>query len=155
MWYFRPLLVAGLIAVVLIVALILGLQVVRNESLTLTLDVEELANTLVIKGETSLPNRAFISYEIVPAEAKTFEIEGVYASGIAFVMNGKYSTTIDTRLIPAGEAKVWVRFLTTPEQPQTVISKWGQHGQWLRGPLLMKDSKSQWLEVSKTLIIHK
>ena len=153
MWYFRPLLILGGITAVFLAVVIFAIQMFQNGHIGLTVDLEYQPKALTIKGSVNLPNRSIIAYEVAPTDEALFKEEGVYASGIILVKNGEYYTTIDTSLIPPGEVTVWARFIITLSQPPGIQARYGLHGEELRGSDLKKDSKDQWIEVSKSINI--
>lgn len=153
MWYFRPLFIVGGVITAVLVVIIFAIQMFHNGSVALSVEVEHQGKTLVIHGETNLPTRTVIAYEVAPKDLATRQEEGVYASGITFVKNGKYQAMLDTSLFPKGEIIVWARLIITKAQPLMIQERYGLGGAELKGPNVMKDSESQWVEVSKEIKI--
>jgi len=151
--YFRPILVLALIILILGI-IFFAWQFTWNGAIDLSVNVEWNQQILIIKGKTTLPDTAILSYEIGPADENTLAEEGIYASGIAVVKKGQYSTQLDTSLFPPGDIKVWVLFQlesTGRIQPPEIVNRYGVYGQYLKGKHVIKENDHYRLEVSKVI----
>jgi hypothetical protein len=93
-------------------------------------------STISVNGTATVPDGAYVAYEVVPARGGTAMREGA-----ARVKDGKYSFTANVGSFPSGPVEVWVAFVTVlggptydAKQPASVLELYGNMGQNITGP---------------------
>jgi len=134
----------GLLAVVLVGALLLSQRdngeepppvtgLVEEAPVQLTLEAEVLGDTLLVHGTTNLPDGSLLSYEIHQVEDPQLRW---HAEGHAQVAFGAFSERIDIGDWPGGDVEVFLSFpsaLGGVEQPEEAVERFGERGERLTG----------------------
>lgn len=117
----------------------------------LTLDAELDGDLLKFGGNTNLPDKTIIAYEVWHEE--DFE---QFEDGYIEVNNGAYEEEISLNDWPDGEIGVWVAFqtilTTTTEQPKEIIKVFGEKGENIKGNNLTKSGILNRIELEKFLV---
>jgi hypothetical protein len=132
----NKLVIAGFLFVAAVLALAVTWLQLDSDHVQLSLEASLQDNTLLVRGETNLPDKTILAYEVVPVDDALFGQYGPYAYGIVPVDNGAYAININTAEFPSGVVEVWVRLLIGPgavEQPQEVVALYGPSGEKLTG----------------------
>ncbi|MEK4303567.1 hypothetical protein [Oceanobacillus sp. FSL K6-0251] len=89
-------------------------------------------NSIVIEGETNLPDDTLIAYEVTHEEDFEYFVDGEMK-----VSDGIYTEEIDVNDWPEGELRVWTSFQTilgtSVEQPEEIIEVFGESGENIEG----------------------
>lgn len=87
-------------------------------------------NTIVIEGETNLPDDTLIAYEITNED----DIDN-FSDGEMVVSDGSYTEEIDVSDWSDGELRVWTSFQTVlgDDQPDEIIEVFGELGENIEG----------------------
>jgi hypothetical protein len=124
----------------------------QGESVTLTLNTVLDTNVLSIQGRTNLPNRAILLYKVSHVAPDPVTIDGTLA-----VLDGQYATQVDISSLPPGTVEVWVAFQTifgnSESQPEEIIERYGERGEYLYGENVTEESGLKRVEVRQTVEI--
>ena len=89
-------------------------------------------NMLVVEGVTDLPNRTLLMYEVTQVSPESQVVNGTMP-----VLDGRYARKINLTGWHAGTIAVWVGFQTrvdnSEEQPEEIIERFGEMGEFLYG----------------------
>ncbi len=102
---------------------------------TLTVSARIDKTTLHGSGSTTVPDGALIAWSVYNADGELGHL------GIAEVVGGRYSFTVDLPWYAAGSMKVNVQFSTivrNPRQPNSIIRLYGELGERITGPKVDK-----------------
>ncbi|HET6822475.1 MAG TPA: hypothetical protein VFH34_07480 [Anaerolineales bacterium] len=116
----------------------------------LTLNPTLQNNLLMVEGNTDLPNRTILMYEVreVSAAPKV-------ASGTMPVLDGRYARQVNLTGWNADTIVVWVGFQTlldgNEEQPQEVIERFGELGEFLYGDNVTQVNGLKRVEISQSV----
>lgn len=93
-------------------------------------------STISVSGTATVPDGAYVAYEVVPTRGGTAMREGA-----ARIKDGKYSFTANAGSFPSGPVEVWVAFVTVlggptydAKQPVSVLEFYGSMGENITGP---------------------
>jgi hypothetical protein len=115
-------------------------------SVAFSLTASVAGRKLLIEGATDLPDGAQIAYEVehedwrkldfrMEREKLRRELALTSSDGSIQVEHGRYSKTVDLSGWRAGSVSIWAAFEPVREgQPDTVLQKYGKHGEFLIGP---------------------
>ena len=102
----------------------------------------------MVEGNTDLPNRTLLLYEVR-------EVSGVpkVVNGIMTVLDGRFARQVDLTGWNADTIFVWVGFQTllngNEKQPEEVIERFGEMGEFLYGDNVTEANGLKWVEVSQ------
>lgn len=120
------------------------------QTVELSLSPRILGNLLLIEGQTDLPNRTLLLYEAT-AVSSAPKVE----TGTLDVLDGRYLRQVDLQGWQAGTIAVWVGFQTllpnNQKQPETVIEKFGEMGEFLYGENVTEHGGFKSVEVTETV----
>jgi hypothetical protein len=120
------------------------------QTVELSLSPRILGNLLLIEGQTDLPNRTLLLYEAT-AVSSAPKVE----TGTLDVLDGRYLRQVDLQGWQAGTIAVWVGFQTllpnNQKQPETVIEKFGEMGEFLYGENVTEHGGFKSVEVTATV----
>ncbi|SCA63515.1 hypothetical protein SCG7086_AU_00060 [Chlamydiales bacterium SCGC AG-110-P3] len=149
----------GLIGVLIIVPVIVVLFTLaqsRWNAVTLSLEASYSAPVLTLSGETNLPERTLLVYEVAPRAEALRQREGIFATGVTVVNNGTYRVDLDTSLFEIRDVTVSIRFEVWPEGPPqstAVVRQFGQNGERISGEHLVQTNQRNWIELSESLVL--
>jgi hypothetical protein len=107
-------------------------------------------NLLMVEGTTDLPNRTLLLYEV--REVSTVP---QIVNGIMPVLDGRYARQVDLTGWHADTIAVWVGFETllggNEKQPEEVIERFGEMGEFLYGDNVTEINGLKRVEVSQTV----
>lgn len=107
-------------------------------------------NLLIIEGQTNLPDRALLMYEATEIAANP-----MIANGTMPVLAGRYLREVDLNGWHTGTIAVWVAFQTVLQgsetQPEEVIQRFGEMGEFLYGENVTEDGGMKRVEVIQTV----
>ncbi len=116
----------------------------------LTLNPRIQGNLLLIEGQTNLPNRALLLYEATQVSSNP-----IVVTGLMPVLDGRYLRQVDLNGWHAGTIAVWVGFQTvldgTDKQPEEIIERFGQMGEFLYGENVTETDGFKRVEIMETL----
>jgi hypothetical protein len=122
----------------------------QGRSVNLTLSVGLVGDLLTIQGTTDLPNRTILMYKVTHVAPDPISTDGTIA-----VLDGQYTAQVDVSDWPSGTAEVWVGFQTLlgngEMQPQEVIERYGERGEYLHGENVAENSGLKRVEVRQTI----
>jgi peptidoglycan hydrolase-like protein with peptidoglycan-binding domain len=109
----------------------------RSTDVIVTIDTARRSgSTISVSGTATVPDGAFVAYEVVPARGGMSMKEGA-----ARVQSGRFSFDTNVSGFPSGPVEVWVAFVTIlggptydAKQPNAVIDLYGGMGQNITGP---------------------
>lgn len=120
------------------------------QTVELSLNPRILGNLLLIEGQTDLPNRTLLLYEAT-AVSSAPKVE----TGTLDVLDGRYLRQVDIQGWQAGTIAVWVGFQTllpnNQKQPEAVIEKFGEMGEFLYGENVTEHGGFKSVEVTATV----
>lgn len=108
-----------------------------SEAVLLTVTHRSEWRVLWIEGTTDLPDGAVVGYRVTHDLATTAPTEDWPSSnlidfGRATVENGEYWARVNTLNWPPGQVRVVAQF-PLPPQPASVVERYGEFGEHLRG----------------------
>jgi hypothetical protein len=116
----------------------------------LSLNPRIQGNLLIIEGTTDLPNRALLMYEVSHVSP-----DPMVANGTMDVLEGRYLRQVDLSNWPAGTIAVWVGFQTIfgndVKQPEEIIERFGEMGEFLYGDNVTENGGFKRVEVMETV----
>jgi len=93
-------------------------------------------STLSVSGTATVPDGAYVAYEVVPTRSSN-----AFREGAARVRNERFEFTANLSTFPSGSVEVWVAFVTVlggptydAKQPASVLQLYGNLGQNITGP---------------------
>ncbi|MCK0471306.1 Ltp family lipoprotein [Halalkalibacter sp. APA_J-10(15)] len=117
----------------------------------LTLNAELNDDVLGFQGETNLPDRTLIAYEIWLDEDFDHIVEGSIE-----VKDGNYKEEVSIGDWPDGEIVVWVAFQTilgtSVHQPDEIIEVFGEMGENIEGDSVSETGDMKRVELEETLV---
>lgn len=116
----------------------------------LTLNPTLQNNLLMVEGNTDLPDRTLLMYEVSEVSAVP-----KVASGTMPVLDGRYARQVNLTGWNADTIVVWVGFQTlldgSEEQPQEVIERFGELGEFLYGDNVTQVNGLKRVEISQSV----
>jgi len=107
-------------------------------------------NLLMVEGITDLPNRTLLVYEVREVSAAPKVVNGTMP-----VLDGRFARQVDLTGWNADTIVVGVRFQTlldgSEKQPDEVIERFGEMGEFLYGDNVTEANGLKWVEVSQTV----
>lgn len=120
------------------------------QSVQLTLQPYLQGTMLIVEGETDLPNRTLLLYEVSEVSA-----EPRVVIGTAPVLDGRYTRQVDLTGWHAGMISIWVGFQTQlgnhEAQSEDVIERFGEMGEFLYGENVTETGGLKRVEVMQML----
>lgn len=129
----------------------------RWNAVTLSLEVATEGTVLTVSGETNLPERTLLIYEVAPKSAAAREREGLYATGVVVVNRGVYRVELDTSLFETYDVIVTVRFQVSPDGPPqsaAVVKRFGRNGERINGKNLVRIDQRNHIQVSEFILLE-
>lgn len=124
----------------------------QGQSVNLTLSAGLVGDLLTLRGMTNLPDRTILLYKVSHVAPNSVSIDGTIA-----VLDGQYTAQVDVSDWPSGATEVWVGFQTLlgsgEMQPQDVIERYGERGEYLHGENVTENSGLKRVEVRQTIEI--
>lgn len=124
----------------------------QGQSVHLTLSASLIGDLLTIEGTTDLPNRTILMYKVSPVAPDPISTDATVA-----VLDGRYAAQVDLSGWPSGTVEVWVgfqMFLSNGQtQPQEVIERYGERGEYLYGENVTENSGLKRVEVRQAIEI--
>lgn len=134
------LLIGAFGALVILVALIGG----RESRPALSLDTYLAENSLMISGQTDLPDGTLVDYEFWAVDPNGQPALGLDLRAEAVVKSGRYQASHDLSSWPkVGILRVWVAFAPDSRQPIAVQERYGIGGTRLSGRDVVEDSEGK------------
>ena len=127
----------------------------RNTPVNLQVSHRSEWRVLWIEGKTDLPDGAQINYRLTHEIAQTSPSEdwpaaNLIESGRVTVREGQYWTRVNTLNWPRGEVEVILQF-PLPPQPEEVVLRYGEFGEYLTGQHVIDLGGMQAVEVEYRL----
>jgi hypothetical protein len=109
------------------------------------------SGTLTLEGASTLIDGALLSYVVKHEGFDSGDFDG-FAEGVMEVRGGRFRHDVSVKGWPKGGVAIRIFFQATPgsdaRQPDTVIERYGSHGERLDGPQAIPFGDGKRLEVS-------